>query len=64
MTSACSSSVICGKSGSAIVSLSAMTLVAAIEDEFDVRLSTAEIISMRNVGTVRAILQAKGVAEP
>jgi acyl carrier protein len=40
-----------------------MNLVVVIEDEFDVRFSTAEIVSMRNVGIVRKVLQAKGVAD-
>ena len=44
-------------------SMAAMTLVVALEDEFDVRLSTAEIISMRNVAIVRKVLTAKGVAD-
>jgi len=44
-------------------SMAAMNLVVAIEDEFDVRLSTAEIISMRNVAIVRKVLTAKGVAD-
>jgi acyl carrier protein len=43
-------------------SMAAMTLVVAIEDEFDVTLSTAEIISMRNVAVVKKVLAAKGVA--
>ena len=34
-------------------SIAAMNLVVAIEDEFDVTLSTAEIISMRDVSTPR-----------
>ena len=42
-------------------SMAAMTLVVAIEDEFDVRLSTAEIVSMRNVAIVRKVLKTKGV---
>lgn len=42
-------------------SMAAMTLVVAIEDEFDVRLSTAEIVSMRNVAIVRKVLKSKGV---
>jgi hypothetical protein len=37
--------------------------VVAIEDEFEVRLSTAEIISMRNVAIVKKVLTAKGVAD-
>jgi len=44
-------------------SMAAMTLVVAIEDEFDIRLSTAEIISMRNVAIVRKVLTTKGVAD-
>jgi acyl carrier protein len=44
-------------------SMAAMTLVVAIEDEFDVRLSTAEIISMRNVAIVRKVLATKGIAD-
>jgi acyl carrier protein len=44
-------------------SMAAMNLVVVIEDEFDVRFSTAEIVSMRNVGIVRKVLQAKGVAD-
>ena len=44
-------------------SMAAMTLVVAIEDEFDLRLSTAEITSMRTVGIVRRVLQKKGVAD-
>jgi len=44
-------------------SMAAMNLVVAIEDEFDVRLSTAEIVSMRNVAIVRKVLTAKGVAD-
>ena len=44
-------------------SMAAMTLVVAIEDEFDVRLSTAEIVSMRNVAIVRKVLKTKGVVD-
>jgi len=44
-------------------SMAAMNLVVAIEDEFDVTLSTAEIISMRNVAVVKKVLTAKGVAD-
>ena len=44
-------------------SMAAMNLVVAIEDEFDVRLSTAEIVSMRNVALVKKVLAAKGVAD-
>jgi acyl carrier protein len=44
-------------------SMAAMNLVVAIEDEFDVRLSTAEIVSMRNVGIVKKVLNSKGVVD-
>ena len=44
-------------------SMAAMNLVVAIEDEFDVRLSTAEIVSMRNVAIVRKVLATKGVVD-
>lgn len=44
-------------------SMAAMNLVVAIEDEFDVTLSTAEIISMRDVSIVRRVLRTKGVAD-
>ena len=44
-------------------SVAAMTLVVAIEDEFDLRLTTAEIVSMRNVAIVRKVLRGKGVAD-
>jgi acyl carrier protein len=44
-------------------SMAAMNLVVAIEDEFDVRLSTAEIVSMRNVAIVKKVLTAKGAVD-
>ena len=44
-------------------SMAAMNLVVAIEDEFDVRLSTAEIVAMRNVAIVKKVLTSKGVAD-
>jgi acyl carrier protein len=44
-------------------SLQAMNLVAALEETFDVRLSTKEIIAMRSVGLVRKVLRSKGVAD-
>lgn len=44
-------------------SMAAMNLVVAIEDEFDVRLSTAEIVSMRNVAVVKKVLATKGVVD-
>lgn len=43
-------------------SLAAMRLVAAIEETFDVTLSTAEIMKMRSIGIVRKVLAEKGVA--
>jgi len=42
-------------------SLAAMRLVAAIEEEFDVILSTAEIMKMRSIAIVKEVLQGKGV---
>ena len=43
-------------------SLAAMTLVMLLEDSFDVRLSTREIMKMNSIGAARAVLQSKGVA--
>jgi acyl carrier protein len=42
-------------------SLAAMRLVAAIESEFDVRLSTKEIMKMRSIGIARSVLREKSV---
>ncbi len=42
-------------------SLAAMRLVAAIEGEFDVRLSTKEIMKMRSIGIARAVLRDKNI---
>ncbi|MFZ5617949.1 MAG: acyl carrier protein [Pseudomonadota bacterium] len=42
-------------------SLAAMRLVAAIEEAFEVTLSTAEIMKMRSIGIVRRVLASKGV---
>ena len=42
-------------------SLVAMMLVSAIEDTFDVRLSTREIMNMSSIGLARQALQDKGV---
>jgi acyl carrier protein len=44
-------------------SLAAMTLITLIEDTFDVRLSTREIMKMNSIGAARSVLQAKGVAD-
>jgi acyl carrier protein len=42
-------------------SLSAMKLVAAIEEKFNVRLSTREIMKMSTIGRARKALQNKNV---
>ncbi len=42
-------------------SLAAMEMVTLIEDAFDVRLKTAEIMKMRSIGLARTVLRAKGV---
>lgn len=42
-------------------SLAAMHLVAALEETFDVQLSTKEIMKMGSVGLARATLKEKGV---
>jgi acyl carrier protein len=42
-------------------SVKAMDLVAAMEEAFSVELTTAEIMAMRSVGRVRAVLKNKGV---
>ncbi len=44
-------------------SLQAMNLVTALEGAFDIRLSTKEILSMREVGIVRKVLRSKGVQD-
>lgn len=44
-------------------SLAAMNLVSAIEDTFEVELSTRDIMAMRSVALVRQVLRAKGVAD-
>jgi hypothetical protein len=36
--------------------------VALIEDTFEVRLSTREIMKMSSIGAARTVLQSKGVA--
>ena len=38
-----------------------MEMVTLIEDAFDVRLKTAEIMKMRSIGLARTVLRAKGV---
>lgn len=42
-------------------SLAAMHLVAAIEETFDVQLTTKEIMKMSSIGLARKALQDKGV---
>ena len=42
-------------------SLAAMRLVAAIEETFDVQLSTGEIMKMRTIGIARSVLQGKNI---
>jgi len=44
-------------------SLRAMNLVLALEETFDIRLSTKEIVSMRSIAIVRKVLVGKGVAD-
>ena len=43
-------------------SVSAIDLALAIEDTFNVRLTTREIASMRTLGLVKKVLRGKGVA--
>jgi acyl carrier protein len=43
-------------------SLSAMSLVVAIEERFDVQLSTKEIMKMSTIGLARKTLRNKNVA--
>jgi acyl carrier protein len=42
-------------------SLKVMDLVLAIEGEFDVRLSTREIMAMRSIALVKKFLREKGI---
>ena len=44
-------------------SLEAMNLVVALEEAFEIKLSTREIVSMRTVGLVRKVLRAKGMGD-
>jgi acyl carrier protein len=43
-------------------SLAAMKLVVAIEEKFNIKLSTREIVKMSNIGRARQTLQSKKVA--
>lgn len=40
-------------------SLSHMQLIAALEDEFGIELSSDEIVTMRSVGQIKAVLHEK-----
>jgi len=42
-------------------SLAAMEMVTTLEDVFDVRLKTSEIMRMRSIGLARKVLRGKGV---
>lgn len=42
-------------------SLAAMELVMGIEETFEVKLSTREIMKMRSIGAAREVLKSKGV---
>ncbi len=44
-------------------SLASMSLVAAVEEEFKLRLSTREIAAMRTIRLVRDILTKKGALD-
>lgn len=44
-------------------SLAAMEMVVLIEDTFDVRLKTSEIMRMRSIGLARTVLRSKGVED-
>lgn len=44
-------------------SLAAMEMVTILEDAFDVRLKTAEIMKMRSIGLARTVLRSKGVED-
>ena len=44
-------------------SLAAMEMVVLLEDAFDVRLKTSEIMKMRSIGLARNVLRSKGVED-
>jgi len=44
-------------------SLAAMEMVTMLEDVFDVRLKTSEIMRMRSIGLARKVLRSKGVED-
>ena len=43
-------------------SLQSINLVLALEEEFGVALGTRDIVEMKNVGLVKAVLRRKGAA--
>jgi acyl carrier protein len=43
-------------------SLAAMTLVTLLEDTFEIRLSTREIMKMNSIAAARSVLRSKGVS--
>lgn len=43
-------------------SLASINLVALIEEQFEVELSTRDIMKMQTIGLARSVLQTKGVA--
>ena len=42
-------------------SLGHLNLVIALEQEFEVNLSAEEVLAMRNIGSIRQVLNQKGV---
>ena len=44
-------------------SLAAMSMVTLIEDTFDTRLKTKDIMRMRSIGLAREVLAEKGITE-
>lgn len=44
-------------------SLASMEMVTLIEDVFDIRLKTSDIMKMRSIGLARTVLRAKGVED-
>jgi hypothetical protein len=40
-----------------------MALITLIEDSFEVRLSTREIMKMNSIGAARSVLRSKGVSD-
>jgi len=44
-------------------SVAAMTLMAALEHRFDIRLTTRDFLTMRSIALIRGVLRKKGVAD-